>query len=170
MPDHVALGNLVTFHEQTNELAKGGELLLARSFALKVSDKANPDAALVVFLDPGMGAMDSFILEQPALSHFDLPSFRLRAVADDEVIAETVAPLTGVASVKALCASDPRRAVMNNDVFPATLGGEVPCRGHAWKFSGVGRELVFFRLGVGDVLGDGDRAPNDGWVILKGVS
>ena len=107
-----------TFLEILDQLFAGFELGPGRLIAIEIADETNPEADVVHVIAVNVAAADLF---DPALADFDLAVPCRRAVADDEMVGESIFHPADVAMIviENAGASLPGPAVVNDDEFPA---------------------------------------------------
>jgi hypothetical protein len=93
MPDDVRGLDFVPANQLGHQAMHGVELPVRRRSLIKVADQHDSNSVLVIVLDPGMGSRD---LSPPAERGFDFPVVHAAAVADHEVITNSL-PGTSVA-------------------------------------------------------------------------
>lgn len=100
-----------------DEFLKGFHLGFGREIAVVIADEADADGDVVQVIAGNVSAVD---LAGPTAAHLDFAKARGCAVADDEVVGETVFhfPRVAVVGVENLGVALPRGAVVNDDVFP----------------------------------------------------
>ncbi len=111
------------------EMYKRPHLSWGGRAVLEVSDKTNAYAVLVVFVGgvSGNSAMSAVLLLFPPGTDLDFSVWRIRAVANDEMITQLVhasAPevfWASVSSVEPFGSSGGGGAVMNDDVLPSVF-------------------------------------------------
>ncbi len=115
----------------TNQLLARVELRASRLVAIEVTDQTNPERDVVEIVAVHVAAVD---LTPPAVTHFDLTIAGRCAVADHEMIRESILHSADVpmviiehGGVPLSCA-----AVVHDDVLPASTcnRGTIDCRSH----------------------------------------
>jgi hypothetical protein len=108
-----------TFSQISDQLFAGFELAARWLIAIEIAHQANAERNVVQVIAVHMSAVD---LTPPAIAHFDLAIAGRGAVADDEVIGESV---SHSADVPVVIIEDPGAAlscpaVVHNDELPTT--------------------------------------------------
>lgn len=144
--------NLVLFHEEFGELDESPHLGATRLFILVVADETDADAPLVVQVRSRMGPR---LLAHPPRADLDEAVLRIRAVANDKVVAEAVLPVLSVFVESVEDPGVPRasRRVVDDDVLPLLCPREAEFfrkRRHRTgpRFSGKCRRFVVGEVGL----------------------
>ena len=114
-------GDVELAREETAQLHQACQLRWRWIIVIEIADQADPDAMLIVILVRRLAVCPMFLL-QPSRPDFDLSVRRVRAVADDKVIAELIPAFGSVPFIKAFGATDIGCAVMDDDALPAVGG------------------------------------------------
>ena len=123
--------------EIVDEFLQGTHLCLCRLVTVEVSDQTNAEGDVIEVITRHMAAVD---LPCPSRSDLDLPVTGAMAVTDHKMVGQSVLHVADALVVDVEDAGIPlaRSAVVNHDVFPATL----PNRSAVDRGTGGGREVV----------------------------
>ncbi len=113
--------NLATALPQiANELLTRLKLCPGRLIAIKIADQANPERNIIEVIAVHVTSID---LTPPPIADFDLSVTRRSAVADHEMVGETVlhVPNMPMIVIKHSRVALPRSAVMHDDELPRRI-------------------------------------------------